>query len=371
MTPNELFEHRGYLADERKIAAYQAALDEVVGPDDTVLDLGAGTGILGLLACRAGAGHVIAVDQGDIIDVARDIAVANGLADRITHVKAMSTDLELDDPVDVVVCDQIGGLVHDAGVLSAFADARRRLLADGGRMVPESFRVFVAPVGFGIGRQAVDFWRSAPAGFDVTAARRIAANTEWKFNVVTDDLTALAAPSELAAFPADHEGRITGALDFEVETTGTLDGWLGWFEARLSPSVTLTNDPWSPERFDRWCNFYALEEAVEVAAGDRLSLTLDLRPKGGVVSWTTGLRDGERRFKQSTFFTATRSDLFGHAAPVASGDRIPAMRRVLDLIDGQRSLADILTALGEPAELGFASRNAMEAFVEKVTGLAG
>jgi hypothetical protein len=44
---------------------------------------------------------------------------------------------------------------------------------------------------------------------------------------------------------------------------------------------------------------------------------------------------------------------------------------VLDLIDGQRSLADILTALGEPAELGFASRNAMEAFVEKVTGLAG
>lgn len=369
MTPNELFEHRGYLADERKLSAYLAALREVVGPDDTVLDLGAGTGILGLLACQAGAKHVIAVDRGDIIDVARDIAVANGFDGRLSHVKAMSTEMTLDAPVDVVVCDQIGGLVHDAGVLSAFADARRRLLTEGGRMVPSSFQVFVAPVTFQIGRDAVDFWRSAPGGFDVSAAFGIAANTEWKFNVVTDDVTALAPPKRLATFPADHEERISGALDFEAETSGRLDGWLGWFEAQMSPSVTLTNDPWSPDRFDRWCNFYATEDSVEVEPGDRLSVHLDLRPRGGIVSWTTSVRD--RRFKQSTFLTATRSDLFGHASPVPAGERVDAIRRVLELIDGRRTAAEIVSLLGDPVVLGFASPNALETFVEKVTAVAG
>ena len=374
MTPNELFEHRGYLADEKKLAAYLAALHEVVTPDDTVLDLGAGTGVLGVLACQAGARHVIAVDRGDIIDVARAIAVANGLADRITHVQSLSTEMTLDTPVDVVVCDQIGGLVHDAGVLSCFADARRRLLVEGGRMVPQAFRVFVAPVTFQIGRDAVDFWASAPSSIDVSAAKRIAANTEWKYNIVANDVVALAAGQELAAFPSDHEERISGRLEFEVGTAGRLDGYLGWFEAQMSPSVTLTNDPWSPDRFDRWCNFYALEDAVDLSAGDRVTLDLDIRPRGGVVSWSTTLRvDGmpERRIKQSTFLAATKSDLLGHTEPVPSPRRIPAFERVLGLIDGTRTPSQIVAELGDPTALGFASHNHLENFVQKVAGLAG
>ena len=59
MSQSELAEHQGYLADERKIAAYRAALAEVVEPGDTVLDLGAGSGLLGYLACEAGAGTVV------------------------------------------------------------------------------------------------------------------------------------------------------------------------------------------------------------------------------------------------------------------------------------------------------------------------
>ncbi|MBI2364599.1 MAG: hypothetical protein HYV01_06280 [Deltaproteobacteria bacterium] len=45
-------EHRQYLADDARISAYRRAIQEVVHPGDVVLDLGAGTGILGLLGAR-------------------------------------------------------------------------------------------------------------------------------------------------------------------------------------------------------------------------------------------------------------------------------------------------------------------------------
>ena len=42
-----------------RLQQYAAALDQVIEPGDTVLDLGAGLGVLGILACRAGARRVM------------------------------------------------------------------------------------------------------------------------------------------------------------------------------------------------------------------------------------------------------------------------------------------------------------------------
>jgi len=44
-----------------------------------VLDVGCGTGILSMLCARAGASKVIAVDNSDIIDKARENVFANDL----------------------------------------------------------------------------------------------------------------------------------------------------------------------------------------------------------------------------------------------------------------------------------------------------
>jgi SAM-dependent methyltransferase len=377
MSQRELHEHRGYLADERKVAAYRAALAEVVKPADVVLDLGAGTGMLGYFACEAGAKSVIALERGDIIGLARRIAADNGHEDRISHVRALSTEARVDTPVDVVVCDQIGGLVHDAGILTCFADARRRLLAPGGRLIPAAFRIFLAPVTFDLGREAVDFWSSKPADLDVSAARVVAANTEWKYNVGPDDLTALSPAVELAAFASDHDQPIAGSAAFEVHEAGRLDGFVGWFEARMSPSVTVTNDPWSGERIDRWCNFYPVDEALDVRRGDRVRLRLDLRPRLGVVSWSadvTGERGDRRRYRHSTFrgsfLSAETVGTFVRDTPVPRTDRLDVLKAALDLIDGSRTQADIVEALDDRIGTTFVSSAELEAFVRNVATLA-
>jgi type I protein arginine methyltransferase len=49
-----------------------------------VLDVGCGTGILSLMCAKAGAKHVYAVDNSDIIDNAREIAYVNGMQDVVT-----------------------------------------------------------------------------------------------------------------------------------------------------------------------------------------------------------------------------------------------------------------------------------------------
>ena len=56
-------------------------------------------------------------------------------------------------------------------------------------------------------------WSSGRPGLAlsiVSAARSLAANTEWKLDVTAEDLTALAGPQEMACFASDHEDPIGG-----------------------------------------------------------------------------------------------------------------------------------------------------------------
>lgn len=54
--------------------------------DKVVLDVGCGTGILSMFCAKAGAKKVIAVDNSNIIDRAKEIIYENGFGDVITYV---------------------------------------------------------------------------------------------------------------------------------------------------------------------------------------------------------------------------------------------------------------------------------------------
>src|SRR4029453_11588483 len=97
-----------YLEDDMRLTAFAQAISSTVRPGDVVVDLGCGTGILGLLACRAGAARVYAIDAGGMAEIARVIAAANGLADRIAIINGHSQQVSLPERADVVLCDQIG-----------------------------------------------------------------------------------------------------------------------------------------------------------------------------------------------------------------------------------------------------------------------
>src|SRR5437870_11229737 len=66
------------IADRVRMEAYMQALRSAVRPGGVVVDIGTGTGIFALLACRFGARRVYAIEPNDAIQVAREIARANG-----------------------------------------------------------------------------------------------------------------------------------------------------------------------------------------------------------------------------------------------------------------------------------------------------
>jgi type III protein arginine methyltransferase len=76
--------HRGMLRDKARNLAYRQAIEATVA-GKRVLDIGTGSGLLAMMAAKAGAAHVYACESQPLLAAtAREIVAANGFSDRIT-----------------------------------------------------------------------------------------------------------------------------------------------------------------------------------------------------------------------------------------------------------------------------------------------
>lgn len=366
-------EHRQYLADPHRLAAFERAITQVVRPGDVVVDLGCGTGILGLFACRAGAAKVYAIDDGGILGIARQIAAANGFADRIVHIYGFSTRTELPERVDVVVADQMGGLGFEAGVVEFFGDAARRMLKPGGRLLPRGVATWMVPLEAPDMTAWVEFWTTRPAGFDVSVVREGAANTGYPTRFNPSQFLAEAAPVFALTFGAPSAEAGRGTTTFTLRRPGTLSGLGGWFVADLADGVTMTNAPGAPDQIARRQAFLPLDQPVAVEAGDTVECTVLVRPMETVLGWQLTVRRGDqvlRRSRQSTLAgMLILPETLGQTNPEWRPQLsvwADARATILTLCDGQRTLAQIEaeTAARHPAL--FHSPAAAATFVAEV-----
>lgn len=351
MTAMELREHAGYLADPVKMRAYRQAIRRSIADGArSFLDLGSGSGVLGLMAVTEGAELVYAVDSGSIIGPAAAVARSSGFGDGIVHIHGKSTEVDLSDHVGVAVCDQIGGFVHDAGVLGYFADARRRHLLPEGKLIPAGFRLFLAPATCCKVRDQIDLWRARPEQIDFSHFAELAVNTEHSIDA--SDCLLLAIGAEVAEILADHDQPFTGSGAVQIETGGSCDGLVGWFVADLGGDVSLTNHPADPGRMKRWCNFYPLSEAVQVEPGDRIMVDVDVRPLLHAVTWKVVLTDSAGSTKSSERHSTllgqflSPEDLHHRQANFVQATSLGgAIACALTLADGTRSIDEILATV--------------------------
>ncbi|MDR4470740.1 MAG: 50S ribosomal protein L11 methyltransferase [Nitrospira sp.] len=344
-------EHRHYLQDIVRLTAFRRAIQESVKPGAVVVDLGSGTGILGLLACEAGAKRVYSLEETGLIELAREIARANGCSDQIQFIKEVSTRVELPEPADVIVADQIGHFGFEAGLFEYFSDARRRFLKPGGVTIPQSLTFCVAPIEHQPLWEQVEFWNQPSMGMNFRPARAIAANTGYPIKLKPEQLL---GPSEE---PLTVDPSISGSdplhihCTLPINRTGTLHGLGCWFVARLSPSVTMSNSPLTDERIDRRNVFFPLDQPVSVDAGDSVRVTLHILPVQIAVTWTVEVQKKDatgqhpRRYTHSTLngMLISREDL-RRTRPTFVPTLTPwgaARLTVLTLCDGKRPLAQI------------------------------
>ncbi|HEY9300449.1 MAG TPA: 50S ribosomal protein L11 methyltransferase, partial [Phormidium sp.] len=134
------------IADKGRMDAYVKALRQTVKPDSVVVDIGTGTGIFALLACQFGARKVYAIEPSDAIQVAKEIAAKNGYGDRIIFIQDISTKVKLPEFADVIISDIRGMLPLFQQHIPAIIDARKRLLAEGGIIIPQRDILWAAVV---------------------------------------------------------------------------------------------------------------------------------------------------------------------------------------------------------------------------------
>ncbi|MFY9973850.1 MAG: 50S ribosomal protein L11 methyltransferase [Chromatiaceae bacterium] len=345
------------ITDRPRMGPYVEALRQAVRPGCVVLDIGAGTGIYSLLACQLGAGEVHAVEPNAAIEVARQAAAANGYADRIRFHPALSTNVTLPRPADVIVSDLRGVLPLLQQHIPAIADARRRLLAPGGVLIPRRDRLWAALIEDAkTYRPYAKPWLDNEYGLDLRAGHRLVVNTWRKVNATVDQL--LVAPQAWATldYASVENPNVAGALSWRAERHGTAHGVLVWFDAELAEGIGFSNAPGQPELIYGQA-FFPLQEPVLMEGGDlvEISLRADLIDDDYVWRWDTRVSaaaDGgqtKASFRQSTFYGAPLSveglkrREAGYTPPRSEAGEID--QYVLSLIDGRRNLSEIVEHL--------------------------
>jgi protein arginine N-methyltransferase 1 len=345
------------IADRVRTGAYAEALRRAITPGSVVLDIGTGAGIWALLACTYGARRVYAVESDDVIHLARDIAVANGFADRITFIQGLSTEITLPEQVDVVVAE-IHGILPMAGQsVRSLVDARTRFLAPGGAIIPRRETLWAALVDAPrLYRNHVSPWAEGCHSLDMRRALVRAVNT-WMVGRVRPEQLLTDAQCWAVLDYATLEGPdVRGALRATVSKAGTAHGLALWFDATLAEGVGFSNAPGSPELvFGR--GFLPWPEPVPVAPGDTVAATVHAKLVGDDYVWTWAsrvLRQGDPTkvkadFTQSTFWV-------GHLSPTRlrnrASDHVPILNEegmidgfLLTLVDGETAAGEIARQL--------------------------
>jgi precorrin-6B methylase 2 len=338
----QLDEHRQLLADRKRVDALSRAIASIVAPGDTVLDVASGTGVLGLLACRAGASRVYCIEQSGIIELARELARANGFGDRMQFVMSHSSWAEVPERVDVIVCDQVGHFGFEAGIVEMIADVRSRFLRPGGRIVPAAITLHVAPVELPTLRDDLKFWTTPFRGLDMSPAGNVAVNSGHPLSLSPAALLGPSAPACVIDLADVVDGPMSFTATLTAAREGTMDGIGGWFVADLAAGVTMTNAPGEPDRIDRRNVVFPVDPAVDVRAGDTITVSMRIRPSDLLVHWVVTARNGEYRASHSTLMgmLLTREELRRtnpHFVPRLT-PRGEARKTVLALCDGAHTL---------------------------------
>ena len=341
------------IADRARTDAYAEALSKAVQPGSVVLDIGTGTGFFALLACRFGARRVYAIEPADAIAVAKEMAAANGYSDRIEFIQDLSTRVILPERADVIISDLRGVLPLFQHHLPSIIDARKRLLAPDGILIPRRDLLWAAIVEAPeIYKNYAAPWEDNSYGLSLISGRRFATNSWAKARIKPEQL--LVEPECLATL--DYTSLDSHDINAEVKWIASREGLAHglsiWFDCELIEGVSLSNKPGAPELI-YGSAFFPLSETVAVSPGDRICVTLraDLVGDDYIWRWETQVTDRDSPakvkadFKQSTFFAVPlssaqlRKRAASHVPTLNEEGQIE--RFILSQMDGSTSLEEI------------------------------
>lgn len=303
--------HRTLIADKARIAAFHAALRAAIRPGESVVsDIGAGTGLLGVLAARLGAKQVFLYEAGEVGAVAARVLKRN----RVKNAELFlchSTEFEDPPRADIVVSETLGNYAPEEDIVETMADAARRHLRRGGLLIPQRIVQFAAPVVADRIDRELRAWDRATDGLafvDLSPARDMSLNNIYVRGIAPGDLLGPKSAIEWDRIELGSDARSSrkGEASWPIARSAAIHGFAAWWTARLHGEAALSTAPGA--RATHWEQLYLpLHEPMRMKRGERLMLWIrsrTTREAGTTIAWTA-----TRRAADGAIIARQRMDL--------------------------------------------------------------
>jgi predicted RNA methylase len=244
------FWHVRMLNDAKRNDAFERAIRAVLdkeGRHARILDIGAGSGLLSMMAARAGATNVVACERVPIIaEKAEQIVALNGFEKQIRIVNKDSTQIvagkDIDDRADILISEIISSDLLAESVLDTFQDAHSRLLREDATVIPRAATAMgclvesdvlqkYAFVGEVSGFDVSPFTTLSPQRLPVHGTMESWRRLSDDVDLVRVDLTAKKHEAELrkVVVPVLHDGEAVGIIQ--------------WIDLDLYAGIKFSNHP--------------------------------------------------------------------------------------------------------------------------------
>jgi type II protein arginine methyltransferase len=259
--------HHAMLRDHPRNAAYRRAI-EAVAAGRVVLDIGSGSGLLAMMAARAGAAHVHTCEMlPQLAATAREIIAANDLSDRITvhscHSGKLDRQRDLGGGVDLIINEILSHDVVGEHILPAMAHAKAELAATGALVLPEKASVRVA-----LAQQVREYEPLGEVeGFDLSLFNRHVKGQELRRPTRTD-CTLRSAPADLFKFDFAGEISLEGRAESKLLTGGgPINCIAQWIHVDLGSGVMYENPPGTNPEGHWRTGLYTVDPALSPPSG--------------------------------------------------------------------------------------------------------
>eukprot|EP00960_Hanusia_phi_P010566 309424-Hanusia_phi.AAC.4 len=290
--------HFSMINDLHRASAYHIAIQRAVSAvrdrkaSVTVLDVGCGSGLLSMMAARAGSDMVYGCDKAPgMADCARRVVKENGLQDFVKIIPKLSTTMmvgsgdsdDMSGKADIFVSETFGDDPFSESFLPTLQHARENLLVDEAVVVPRGIRVYA------LGIQSEEILHlnkldsSHLGGLDIQDWD-IFSRSRWSCRLLDHSFVALTEPFE--AFVMDWSDpskpmqlKRCETRNSDAVNSGDLHAFVVWYNLEMIEGCPdISTDCHSSAMTGRhWRQaVYFMKDPIRVTKGDRISVTVSL-----------------------------------------------------------------------------------------------
>ncbi|MFW9806845.1 MAG: 50S ribosomal protein L11 methyltransferase [Candidatus Thorarchaeota archaeon] len=261
-TPFTMLHAANLLGQRSRLIKFKQAIDRVVKKGDYVVDIGTGSGVLAILAAKAGASRVSAIDVNpEALHYAKSAARANDVDDVIEFVESHFADYSPTDKADVVICEMLSSMMLVEQQIPASHHATQTILKPNGILLPKEINVYIVPV------ECPEIWDRFQ--FEGLKFPRV---VQTATPDATRDLADMQILETFDLTNLPEKPLVDKVSNFMVESSGTIHGIVGAFESQLYGDILLTME-------DGWKQlFIPLPYPIDVSKEDIFSLRISYEP---------------------------------------------------------------------------------------------